>query len=164
MSNDIMNSQHMNVFLNTLMTFNVHHSTDQIREHIKILRVAAEVFEDSLATFIPKILTNLSKQILNDKNAKLQVVISDTIGLLVLNTIENLDESQRFKAFVSPFLKFAFKLLDNHLSNKIVNNAAILCLTKMMLNCPDEVLVRALDVIIDKIVYLLKFKIYPCKQ
>ena len=44
-----------------------------------------------------------------------------------------------------------------------MNSAAILCLTKMMLNCPDEVLARALDVIIDKMVYLLKFKSYPCK-
>lgn len=52
MQNDIMNTQHMNVFLNTLMTFNVHHSSDQIREHIKILRVASEVFEDSLTPFL----------------------------------------------------------------------------------------------------------------
>ena len=71
MQNEILNNQHMNVFINTLMTFNVHQSNDQIREHIKILRVAAEIFEESLVPFIPKILTNLAKQITNDKNGKL---------------------------------------------------------------------------------------------
>jgi hypothetical protein len=66
MMNDITDTERMNVFLNALFDHNEHMKPQQKKEYIKVYGVAAEIFEESLIPFLPKILSNLSKKIKED--------------------------------------------------------------------------------------------------
>lgn len=59
MMNDITDTDRMNAFLNALSDHNEHMKPQQKKEYIKIYGLAAEIFEDSLIQFLPKILSNL---------------------------------------------------------------------------------------------------------
>lgn len=84
-------SSHMNLLLNSLTDFNEHIKEPQMREQIKMFGVAAEEFEEEIVLYIPKILQLLMKQIKEDAMCKLHCAISETIGNLVLHSLNNLD-------------------------------------------------------------------------
>jgi hypothetical protein len=58
---------------------------------------------------------------------------------------------------------FIFKLLEKGL-NKPILTAAILCLSKAVTQCPNEILSQYLDVIMQQVLKCLKQKTFVCKQ
>lgn len=58
MTTDITDNERMNMFLNQLAEINDHMNLGQMKEQFKQFGVAAEIFEDALVPFIPKILNN----------------------------------------------------------------------------------------------------------
>lgn len=61
MKNDVSDNDRMMLFLTSLTEFNIHVQTSQKCEQIKVFGVAAEIFEDSLVPYLPKVLAQLAK-------------------------------------------------------------------------------------------------------
>lgn len=153
----------MSMFLSSITDFKIHDQAFQIKEQIKIFGIASEIFEDSLAPFLPKILVALTKQIKDDQDGKYVSAISDTVGQIVQNLIESMDEGEQLSLFETQFIKFVFNLIEKS-QNKVIISTALQCLTKIVINCPFHVLLSSLVLITDKMVALLKSKLFPCKQ
>jgi hypothetical protein len=90
------------------------------------------------------------------------VAISDTLGTVVLNLMEVLERDEQQAFFENNFLKFVFNLVEKS-QNKVIISTAFLCLTKMVINCPDIILYESLNMITDKLIQLLKSKTFPSK-
>lgn len=63
MTENITNTDRMNAFLFALSESNEHMKPNHKKELIKLYSVAAEIFEDSLIPFLPKILTYLQRKL-----------------------------------------------------------------------------------------------------
>ena len=80
METEITENDRMVIFLAKLTEFNPHTKVQQMQEMIKMFGVAAEIFEDSLIEFIPKILMQLEKKCKEEATVRLSVAISETVG------------------------------------------------------------------------------------
>lgn len=56
MTQDVTDNDHMNLFLNSLANFDEHMKLAQMKEQLKQFGVAAEIFEEALVPFVPRIL------------------------------------------------------------------------------------------------------------
>ena len=140
MTTDITDNERMTMFLHQLAEINDHMNLGQMKEQFKQFGVAAEIFEDALVPFIPKILNNFQKKIRDEATVKLHPVISEAIGQLewhVLGRVE--DGEEQLQLFERHFQKFAFNMIEKTKS-KNVQCGAIACLTKIIVNCPDDIL------------------------
>src|SRR5690606_32555451 len=109
---------------------------------------AAEIFEEALIPFMPKILTYLQRK-LKDNDSLLHGPVSESLGQLVhqvLKKIENLDEL--LKEF-NPILKMIFSNLQT--PNKQLQVGSAICLTRVVQNAPVIVLQSTLSFISSKI-------------
>lgn len=79
MTEHITNTDRMNAFITMAAEVNEHQKPNQKKEMIKLYGMAAEIFEESLIPFMPKILTYLQRK-LKDNDALLHVAISDSLG------------------------------------------------------------------------------------
>ena len=95
----------------------------------------------------------------DDLKSKLNIAISETYGQMVFHLAgksSDIYEQQFLKGFI-------FNLIEKG-SNKQVSTAAILCLSKAVTQCPDEILRKSLDMIIIQVLKYLKQKSFVCKQ
>ena len=119
---------------------------------------AGEIFEEALVPFLPRILGTLQKQIREDATMRLHQAIAETIGQLVFNIIDKLESREEQKdLFQNQFLRFAFSLLEKS-SNKLVQSGAISCLSKIIINCPGDILSDSLGQITDKMIQVFRIK------
>lgn len=88
MMEHITNPDRMNVFLQCLNEENDMKNT-QRKEYIKLYALAAEIFEESLIPFIPKILSQISKW-LKDASSEIQQAYADSLGSIVHFVVSNL--------------------------------------------------------------------------
>ena len=56
-----------------------------------------------------------------------------------------------------------FSLMEKS-TNKVHHSAAIACLTKIVINCPDEVLYEKIEWITDKIILIFEKKNFQAQQ
>lgn len=82
MTEHITNTDRMTAFLYMLQDHNEHMKAAQRREMIKVYAAAAEIFEEALLPFMPKIHGYLDKK-LKDCDTQLHLVISESLGALV---------------------------------------------------------------------------------
>lgn len=82
MATEITDNDRMNSFLSSVADHHEHMKPQQRREQIKIYGLAAEIFEEALIPFLPKILANLSKK-LKEAAIHMQEAIAETLGLMV---------------------------------------------------------------------------------
>lgn len=107
--------------------------------------VSAEVFEEEIVPYIPKILQLLTKQIKEDATGKLHSAVSETIGNLVHHALSCIDNLKlKVDIFENQFLFFVNQNLDKQL-NKSIQQGTILCLTKIVINCEKEVLQECIN-------------------
>ena len=140
MTTDITDNERMVIFLTCLSEINEHMNLNQMKEQIKQFGVAAEIFEEALVPFLPKLMSNFAKRIKEEGSPRLHGVISETIGQLVFNIVDKIeDANQQDQAYEEQFLKMPFGLLEKR-QNKVVQAGAIACLTKIVINCPDDIL------------------------
>ena len=78
-----------------------------------------------------------------------------------MDKVEEVDD--QVDIFNNQFLAVVFNLLDKS-SSKVVQSGAIACLTKVLINCPDEVLFSQLDDITDHMAQVLKMKLFQAHQ
>lgn len=77
---EITDNDRMIIFLNSLSDINEHMNVNQMKEQLKQFGVAAEIFEEALVPFVPKIMTNFAKRIKEEGSARLHVSISEAVG------------------------------------------------------------------------------------
>ena len=58
---------------------------------------------------------------------------------------------------MAQFLDMPFRIISKS-TNKVVQSGAIICLTKILINCPDEILFDKLDEISDRLAMVFKQK------
>ena len=63
MTTDITDNDRMNCFLSAISDSNEHMKPQQKKEQIKIFGIAAEIFEEALIPFLPKVLATLQKKL-----------------------------------------------------------------------------------------------------
>ena len=80
MTTDITDNERMIMFLSQLAEVNEHMNLGRMKEQIKQFGVAAEIFEDALVPFIPRILSSFQKKIKDESTVKLHAVISEALG------------------------------------------------------------------------------------
>lgn len=90
MTEHITNQERMNTFLSCLAEQN-DMKTTQKKEYIRVFGMAAEIFEESLIPFIPKILSQITKR-LKDGNQEVNNAYADALGSIVHNVVSNLTE------------------------------------------------------------------------
>ena len=164
MKSEVTDNDRMLILFHKLTDFNEHIKANQMKEQIKMYGVCAEIFEEDLMQFVPKILKNIEKVVNNEGTMRLHTAISETVGNLVFHIVDNISpDVEKMEFFDNPFLQFCFNLLEKS-SNKLVQNCGISCLSKVIINCPDDVLLDSLDLITDKLLHVLKTKAYQCKQ
>jgi len=64
---------------------------------------------------------------------------------------------------MSQFLDMPFRIILKS-TNKVVQSGAIISLTKILINCPDEILFEKLDEITDKLAIVFKQKQFQAQQ
>ena len=89
MATEITDNDRMNSFLSAVADHHEHMKQQQRREQIKIYGLAAEIFEEALIPFLPKILQLLAKKI-KEGTTYMQEAIAETLGLMVFFIINKL--------------------------------------------------------------------------
>lgn len=63
----------------------------QKKEYIKVYAIAAEIFEESLIPFLPKILSTFTKK-LKEESGEIHCAYADALGAIVHNVVGNLTD------------------------------------------------------------------------
>ena len=82
MATEITDNDRMNSFLAMVGEQTEHMKQQQRREQIKIFGLAAEIFEEALIPFLPKVLIIISKKV-KEATAYMQEALAETMGLMV---------------------------------------------------------------------------------
>lgn len=103
-------------------------------------------------------INSFQKRIKEEGSNRLHLAIAETLGQMVWNIVDKLsDFDQQIDIFMIQFLEMPFKIICKN-TNKVVQSGAITCLTKILINCPDDVLFEKLDEITDKLAHIFKQK------
>ena len=109
-------------------------------------------------------MSSFQKRIKEEGSARLHIAISETIGQLVWNIVDKLDDKeQKMQLFELQFLRMPFSILEKS-TNKVHHQAAISCLTKIVINCPDDILFEHLDYVTDRIIMQFDKKVFGAQQ
>ena len=73
----ITNTDRMNTFLYHINEQTDHLGNTQKKEYIKVYGIAAEIFEESLIPFLPKILSQIITTLISNKNTILSIIQSN---------------------------------------------------------------------------------------
>lgn len=122
MMNEITDTDRMNSFLSSLSDHNEHMKPQQKKEYIKIYGLAAEIFEDALIPFVPKVISNLLKKV-KEETCQMHAALSDTLGQLVLHLVDKVEDHDDKKELLETFLKLPYSLLEKS-PNKVVQTGA----------------------------------------
>ena len=100
----------------------------------------------------------MAKKIKEEGTTRLHQAIGEALGQLVFHIVDKLPSvEEQMDLFECQFLALPFNILDKS-QNKVQQSGAISCLTKILINCPDEVLFERLDEITDRIASVFKQK------
>ncbi len=155
MATEITDNDRMISFLSTVSDQNEHMKPQQKKEQVKIYGLAAEIFEESLLPFLPKILAALSKK-LKEGTAPIHEAISDTLGQMVFYIVNKVEEFDEKREILENFFKLPIGLLEKS-PNKTVQQGAAQCLSKVIQNSPEEVIVELLEDLTDKIISIINY-------
>jgi hypothetical protein len=163
MTADITDNERMSLFLAALGDLNEHMTLAQMKEQIIQFGVAAEIFEDALIPFLPKILGNFTKKLKDEAHHKIYAVIAEAVGQLEWHILSHLEGDEQLSAFEKHFELFAHQVLDKTRS-KTIQQGALSCLTKIIVNCPDEVLFDKLPDITTRMEQMVRSKHFQAHQ
>ena len=119
---------------------------------MKVIGIMAEVFEEKLANFIPKILQILSKK-LKENDPQMHDTLSASIGNLISFTVRNLELEPGFKSLQSVF-GMLFQLCSK--GSRYAQIGSAMCVTKVIQSSPFEFLYTMVDEIAARVIELLR--------
>jgi hypothetical protein len=85
--------------------------------------LAAEIFEEALIPFLPKILASLQKK-LKDGTTQIQEAVSDALGQLVFYIINKVDDYKEKRDLLENFFKLPLQLLEKSPNKNVQGGAA----------------------------------------
>lgn len=85
---EITDNDRMILFLSCLANIDEHMNISQMKEQIKQFGVAAEIFEDALVPFVPKMLFSFSKRLKEEGSNRLHLAMAETLGQMVWNIVD----------------------------------------------------------------------------
>ena len=88
MTEHVTNTDRMNTFLHMLSETNEHMKPHHKKELIKVYGQAAEIFEEALLAFLPKILGYLEKRL---REPEMHLALAETFGSLVNHLLSKVD-------------------------------------------------------------------------
>lgn len=153
MAVEITDHEHMVMFLQLLAESNDHMKLQQKKENLKIYGVAAEIFEEALTPYLPKILATFLKKS-QEQTTDMYAVIAETLGVMALHLIDKCESYEAQVDLLNQFLKVPYQLLAK--PSKPVQSCGALCLSKVIQNCSEDLVADCLDQIVPKICGLLK--------
>jgi hypothetical protein len=142
----------MNAFLFMLQEHNEHMKIGQRKELLKVYASAAEIFEDALLPFLPKIHGYLDKK-LREGDTQLHQVIAESLGALIHHLLSKVDQLTDLLGYFNPVLKVIFASLSSASKNQQIG--AAVCLTKVIQSAPVSALQTTLKSITGKIYEML---------
>lgn len=108
MTEHVTNTDRMNTFLHMLSETNEHMKPQHKKELIKVYSQAAEIFEEALLAFLPKILGYLEKRL---KEPEMHLALAETFGSLVNHLLSKVEVLEQLLASFNPVLKLLFAAL-----------------------------------------------------
>ncbi|CDW90612.1 microtubule-associated protein tortifolia1-like [Stylonychia lemnae] len=160
MTEHITNTDRMNAFLLLLQEHNEHMKPNHRKELIKIYGTAAEIFEEALLPFMPKILTYLQRK-LKENDSLLHQVISDALGAMVHQVLKKIESLDELLNQFNPILKMIFTNLMT--PNRQLQIGSAISLTRVIQNAPVLVLQSSLPFISSKILESLSAHTCKCQ-
>ena len=91
--------------------------------------IAAEIFEESLIPFLPKVLNTFSKK-LREESSEIHSAYADALGAIVHNVIGNLTDEEDIDNVMDTIFTMIFTNLNQPALN--IQSGAALCLTKVI--------------------------------
>jgi len=152
LANQVQDSDRIALTLNIIAENNEHQKPAMKKETLKIIGVMAEVFEERIIEFLPKILALATKKI-KDNDPQLHGPLSDSIGSVIGFGLRNLDLDQSYKQ-ISNALKAFYQLLST--GSKFTQIGASMCIAKIIQSSPVECLYYLIDEITFKLIELIK--------
>ncbi|CDW74550.1 microtubule-associated protein spiral2-like [Stylonychia lemnae] len=122
--------------------------------------VAAEIFQEKLISYLPKIMTFFGKRI-KDSDQILHSPISDSIGILSHQLLRNIEDQQTQQEQVAVIFKQVY--LSVLQANKIQQLCAAQCLGKVISNVPVALIKGSLGKICTKISEFFQNNAIKCK-
>ena len=138
---------------------NEHMKPHHKKELIKLYGEAAEIFEDALLIFLPKIQGYLEKK-LKEGDTQLHIAISDSLGSLVNHLFNKIEALDHMLLNFNPVLKMIFVNLSS--PNKNLQVGAAMCLIKVIQNAPVSALQATLSYVTGKLSDVLQSAV--CKS
>ena len=83
----------------------------QKKEYIRVFGMAAEIFEESLIPFIPKILSQITKK-LKDGNQEVNQAYAEALGSIVHHVVTNLTEYEEIDHVLDMIFTMIFTNLN----------------------------------------------------
>jgi len=150
--NHVQDADRINLVLTLLSETGDHQKATGKRESMKVIGLMAEVFEDRLAVYLPKILNIMSKK-LKENDPQIHDTLSASLGNLVNFTLRNLDMDTAYKNLESIF-QMLFQLCSK--GNRYTQIGAAMCVTKTIQSCSFEFLYLMVDDISSRIIEVLR--------
>ena len=139
----ITNTDRMNTFLYHINEQTDHLGNTQKKEYIKVYGIAAEIFEESLIPFLPKILSQIQAKLKGNDQQDIHNAYAESIGVILTSVLKNIESIEEATELLTTFLKMVFTCLNQ--PGKIVQSGAALCLTKIIQNAPIDALMLKMD-------------------
>lgn len=105
--------------------------------------IAAEIFEESLIPFLPKVLAQIQQKLKEDDSQEIHNAYAESIGTILHNVLKNIDDVEEAVELLNSFLKMIFTNLNQ--PGKIIQSGSALCLTKIIQNAPVDALLVKLE-------------------
>ena len=153
----VQDSDRMNLVLTLLSETSDHQKPAGKKESMRVIGMMAEIFEDKLANFLPRILQLMSKK-LKENDPQIHDTLSASLGNLITFTFRNLDLDTAYKNLNHIFTSL-FQLCSK--GNRYTQIGAAVCVTKSIQSSPFELLYVMVDDITLKIIELLR--LHTCK-
>lgn len=139
----ITNTDRMNTFLYHINEQTDHLGNTQKKEYIKVYAIAAEIFEESLVPFLPKILSQIQQKLKENDQQEIHSAYAESIGMILHHILKNVEDPEEANEHLTTFLKMVFTNLNQ--PGRIVQSGGALCLTKIIQNAPIEVLLLKME-------------------
>lgn len=139
----ITNTDRMNTFLYHINEQTDHLGNTQKKEYIKVYGIAAEIFEESLIPFLPKVLGQIQTKLKENDQQEIHNAYAESIGMILHNVLKTVESVEDATELLTTFLKMVFTNLNQ--PGKIVQSGAALCLTKIIQNAPVDALMTKMD-------------------
>ena len=111
MTEHIINQERMNCFLNILSEQQDMKST-QKKEYIGVYGIAAEIFEESLIPFIPKILSQISKK-LKEGQTIVYDAYAEALASVVHHVVNNLEDDEEIESLMDTIFTMIFSNMNH---------------------------------------------------